>query len=72
MPHEMSTSKEKEFTGIYKKKLKILSIYDIFDSRLRVGFIMMNNQRPQVLKGFSNTWPDAGASWEKMEKYCWK
>ena len=72
MPHEMSTSKEEQFIEIYKNSLKILSIHDIFESILRVGVIMLNFQRSQVLKVFSNAWPDAGASWEKMEKYYWK
>lgn len=68
----MSTSIEEVFIGIYKNVLKSLSIYDIFESVLMVSVIMLNFQRPQVLKGFSNPWPDTGASWEKMEKYYWK
>ena len=72
MPHEMSTSIEEEIIGIYKNSLKNLYIHDIFESTLRVVVIMLNFQRSQVLKGFSNLWPNAGASWEKMEKYYWK
>ena len=72
MPHEMSTSIEEEIIGIYKNSLKNIYIHDIFESILRVGVIMLIYQRSQVLKGFSNPWPNAGASWKKMEKYYWK
>ena len=61
MPHEMSTSKEEEFIGIYKKSLDFLPIHDIYEPVLRVGVIMLNFQQPLVLKGFSNPWSDAGA-----------
>lgn len=69
IPHEMSTSIEEEIIGIYKNSLKNLYIHDIFEYILRVGVIILNFQWSQVLKGFSNPWPNAGVSWEKMEKY---
>jgi hypothetical protein len=65
----MSTSIEEEIIGIYKNSLKNLYIHDIFEYILRVGVIILNFQWSQVLKGFSNPWPNAGVSWEKMEKY---
>ncbi|MCP4372496.1 MAG: hypothetical protein GY797_30980 [Deltaproteobacteria bacterium] len=68
----MSTSKENAFIGIYKISLKNMPSYDMFNYMLRIDVGIHNFQRPQLVKGFSNPWPEIGDSWEKMEKYYWK